>query len=69
MWQGDNQGDDDIFGTSLGRIKDRRGPKKSGDAKLGRKGEPVNRAKMGRNKREPRNDRRQDSDTDEAGDD
>ncbi len=64
-WQGDNHGDDDVFGTTLGRkdMKDKRGPKKSLEAKLGRKGESnVGRAKLGRK-------RRQDSDTDEAGDD
>lgn len=43
-------------------MKDRRGPKKSLDAKLGRKGEAaVGRAKLGRK-------RRQESDSDEADD-
>ncbi len=65
LGQGDNHGDDDVFGATLGRkdMKDKRGPKKSLEAKLGRKGESnVGRAKLGRK-------RRQDSDTDEAGDD
>ena len=62
--QGDNPGDDDVFNPSAARkdIKDKRGPKKSLDAKLGRKGEAgAGRAKLGRK-------RRQDSDTDDADD-
>ena len=62
--QGDNPGEDDIFSAAAGRkdMKDRRGPKKSLDAKLGRKGEAgVGRAKLGRK-------RRQDSDSDDGDD-
>ena len=62
--QGDNPGEEDIFSAAAGRkdMKDRRGPKKSLDAKLGRKGEAgVGRAKLGRK-------RRQDSDSDDVDD-
>jgi hypothetical protein len=75
--QGENQAEEEVFGPNGGRkdvMKDRRGgsgggPKKSLDAKLGRKGEPsggggggVGRAKLGRK-------RRQESDSDDGGDD
>jgi hypothetical protein len=62
-WQGENQGEEELFGPPVGRkdMKDRRWQRKSLDAKLGRKGESnVGRAKLGRRKRNP------DSDSDDA---